>query len=112
MADHEAIHWMFPDWACRFGTFRHPRKHGTLHLLLYVTPMLYVDGIGEQLKQFKQPPRLITVTPDYWYECTTFLNDHWAVLSTLLTAILIPLFLWFLKGIMPGSKNALPRKIP
>jgi hypothetical protein len=30
-----------------------------LHLLLYVTPMLYVDGIGEDLKQFKQPPRII-----------------------------------------------------
>jgi hypothetical protein len=77
-----------------------PRKHGSLHLLLYVTPMLYVDGIGEQLKEFKQPPRVITVTPNYLYESGTFLKENWAILSVLLTAVLIPLFLWFRKGIV------------
>jgi hypothetical protein len=77
-----------------------PRKHGSLHLLLYVTPMLYVDDIGEQLKEFKQPPRVITVTPDYLYESGAFLKENWAILSVLLTAILIPLFLWFRKGVV------------
>jgi hypothetical protein len=77
-----------------------PKKHGPLHLLLYVTPMLYVDGVGEGLKQFKQPPRIITVMPDYWYESGAFLKGNWPILSGLLTAVFIPLFLWFRTGII------------
>ena len=72
-----------------------PNKPGLLHLLLYVAPMLYVDGIGEQLKQFKQPPRVITVSPDYFYQSRSFLKENWAIVSGLLTAVFIPLFLWF-----------------
>ena len=68
--------------------------------MLYVTPMLYVDDIGEGLKEFKQPPRIITVTPDYLYEAGTFLKENWAIISGLLTAIFIPLFLWFRTGII------------
>jgi hypothetical protein len=87
-----------------------PRKHGPLHLLLYVTPMLYVDGIGEQLKQFKQPPRVITVTPDYLYEFGEFLWAKWPLLSVLLTAVLIPLFLWFRKGIVDWFRKRFKKK--
>jgi hypothetical protein len=87
-----------------------PTKQGQLHLLLFVTPILYVDGMGEQLKQFKQPPRVITVTPDYWYETRTFLKANWAIISGLLTAILIPLFLWFRKGIIDWCKKRFSKK--
>ena len=87
-----------------------PKKHGPLHLLLFVTPMLYVDGIGEELKQFKQPPRVITVKPDYWYKTRTFLKDNWSILSGLLTAILIPLFLWFRTGIVEWFKKRFKKK--
>jgi len=76
-----------------------PRKHGSLHLLLYVTPMLYVDGIGEELKEFRQPPRVISVSPDFVYESRSFIKDNWAFLSVLLTAVFIPLFLWLRTGI-------------
>jgi hypothetical protein len=72
-----------------------PQKHGTLHLLLYVTPSLYVDGIGEGLKEFRQPPKIITVTPDYIYEAGAFLKRNWTIVSGLLGAVFIPLFLWF-----------------
>ncbi len=96
----------FTEWDWRVT----PQKHGTLHLLLWVAPMLYVDGIGQTLKIFKQPARVITVTPDYWYECTTFLNYHWAVLSTVLTAILIPLSLWFRKGIVDWVEKRFKKK--
>lgn len=87
-----------------------PRKHGMLHLLLYVTPMLYVDGIGEQLKEFKQPPRIITVSPDYWYEFTAFVGEHWAIISVLLTGVLIPLLLWSRKGIMEWLRKRFKKK--
>jgi hypothetical protein len=84
-----------------------PKEHGTLHLLLYVTPVLYVDGIGEGLKRFKQPPRVITVTPDYLYESRAFVKENWAILSGLLTAVFIPVFLWFRSGIIDWrSKRA------
>jgi hypothetical protein len=76
-----------------------PRKHGTLHLLLYVTPMLYVDGIGEGEKEFKQAPRVITVTSDYVYESGVFLRSNWGIVGGLLTAVVIPLFLWFRREI-------------
>lgn len=62
--------------------------------------MLYVDGIGEGLTRFNQPPRIITVTPDYLYESGTFLKDDWGILGGLLTAVFIPLFLWFRKGVI------------
>ena len=71
-----------------------PLKAGTLHLLLYVTPMLYIDGVGQGLTEFPQPLRLITVTPDRIYAITQFCNAHWVVLSTLLTVIVIPLVVW------------------
>jgi hypothetical protein len=57
--------------------------------------MLYVEGVGEALKEFAQPPHVITVTPDYWYESVAFLKENWAIISVLLTAIVIPLLLWF-----------------
>jgi hypothetical protein len=68
-----------------------PLKAGTLHLLLYVTPMLYIDEVGQGLTEFPQPPRLITVTPDRIYAAEQFCNAHWVALSTLLTVIVIPL---------------------
>jgi hypothetical protein len=71
-----------------------PQKSGVLHLLLYVTPMLYVDGIGWGLTDVQQPPRVITVSPDYWYAFWTSLEAHWAIWSVLLTAIILPLLYW------------------
>jgi hypothetical protein len=62
--------------------------------------MLYVDGIGEETKQFRQPPRVITVSPDYVYESGVFLKENWAIVSGLLTLVVIPVFLWFRSGIM------------
>jgi hypothetical protein len=87
-----------------------PKKHGTLHLLLYVTPLLYVEGIGEALKEFKQPPRIITVTPDYLYESGAFLKENWVIISGLLTVVFIPLFLWFRAGIIDWFKKRFKRK--
>jgi len=76
-----------------------PLKSGTLHLLLYVTPMLYVDGMGQGLKEFPQPARVITVSPDRMYAFKNFVVGNWAVWGSLLTAIIIPLFLWLLRAI-------------
>lgn len=87
-----------------------PKKHGTLHLLLYVTPMLFVDGIGEGLKQFKQPARIITVTADYWYASCAFLNANWAIIGGLLTAVFIPLFLWFRTRIVDWCQQRFKKK--
>lgn len=87
-----------------------PRKNGPLHLLLYVTPMLYVDGIGEGLKEFKQPARIITVTPDYLYEFTQFFSDNWAIISGVLSLIVIPLFLWFRKEILEWIEERFKKK--
>jgi hypothetical protein len=77
-----------------------PHKHGTLHLLLYVSPILYVDGIGERLREFREPPKIITVTPDYVYETGVFLKENWTIISVLLVAVFIPLFLWFRRKII------------
>lgn len=66
-----------------------PLKSGTLRLLLYVTPMLYVDGVGQGLKQFPQPPRVITVSPDYVFVIENLVIGHWEVSGTLLTAIIV-----------------------
>jgi hypothetical protein len=87
-----------------------PRKHGTLHLLLYVTPLLYVEGVGEALKEFRQPPRVITVTPDYWYESGAFLKENWVIISGLLTAIVIPLLLWFRAQIIDWFRKRARKK--
>jgi hypothetical protein len=87
-----------------------PRRNGSLHLLLYVVPMLYVDGIGEGLKEFKQPPKVITVTPDYVYELTQFVKENWTIISGLLGALLIPLFLWFRNEIIGWLKRRFGKK--
>jgi hypothetical protein len=65
-----------------------PKKHGTLHLLLYVTPILYFNGSKESgTKNFDQPAKVITVRPDYWFEAKTFVTTNWAVLSGLGTLL-------------------------
>src|ERR1019366_7681272 len=87
-----------------------PRKHGPLHLLLYVTPMLYVDGIGEETKQFRQPPRVITVVPDYIYESGAFLKENWPILSGLLTVVFTPLFLWLRWRLIDSLKKPTVKK--
>jgi hypothetical protein len=87
-----------------------PKKHGLLHLLLYVTPMLFVDGVGEGLKQFKQPPRIVTVSSDYLYESGAFFRDNWTIISGLLGAVLIPLFLWFRTRIIDWFKKRFKKK--
>ena len=89
-----------------------PKNHGSLHLLLYVTPMLYVDGIGEGLKEFKQPPRVITVTPDYWYAIRQFLKDNWTIISGVLSLIVIPLIVWFRKEILDWFRQHFGKKPP
>jgi hypothetical protein len=71
-----------------------PLKHGVLHLLLYVTPVLYVDGIGRGLKLIPQPPRVIKVTPDYLYQFWSVVSANWAVSGTVFTAVIIPLVIW------------------
>jgi len=87
-----------------------PRKHGSLHLLLYVTPMLYRDEVGEGLQKFRQPPRVITVTPDYFYEFTRFVKENWTIISGLLGALFIPVFLWFRNEIIAWCKSYFGRK--
>jgi hypothetical protein len=76
-----------------------PLKSGTLHLLLYVTPMIYVDNVGKSLKRFPQPPRVITVSPDYLFAVKNFVLGYWAVWGSILTAIIIPAFIWMLRKI-------------
>lgn len=72
-----------------------PLKNGTLHILLYVTPYLYIEGVNESLEQaIPQEPRVITVTPDRLYEAKRLVVDHWAIFSVGLTAIGIPIFIW------------------
>jgi hypothetical protein len=71
-----------------------PLKSGVLHLLLYVTPMLYVNGVGKGLKQFPQEPRIITVSPDRVYAVWGLLVAHWAIWSVLLTVIVVPFLVW------------------
>lgn len=71
-----------------------PLKSGTLHLLLYVTPMLYVDEVGQGLQQYPQAPRVITVSPDYLYVLWTAISTNWEIWGTLLTVIVVPLLLW------------------
>ena len=83
---------------------------GVLHLLLYVTPMLYVQGIGEGLKEFKQPPKIITVTPDYLYGFSQFFKDNWTIISGLLGVVLIPLFLWFRAEVLDWFKKHFRKK--
>jgi hypothetical protein len=89
-----------------------PKKHGSLHLLLYVTPMLYVDGIGEGLKAFKQPPKVITVTTDYWYAVRQFLKENWTIISGVLSLIVIPLILWFRNEILERLRKQFGKKPP
>lgn len=88
------------DW----NWFVTPRKSGTLHLLLYVSPMLYVEGVGQALTEIPQKPRLITVSPDYWYTAWQTIVDNWPIWSVLLTAVAIPLFLWFI-GKLPRKRS-------
>jgi hypothetical protein len=74
-----------------------PKKSGTLHLLLYVTPILYVDGIAGGLERsVPQQARVITVTPDYAYAVWFNLQSNWIIYSVLLTAIIIPMTLWII----------------
>jgi hypothetical protein len=76
-----------------------PLKSGTLHLLLYVTPMIYVNNVGESVKHFPQPARVITVSPDYVFAVKSFVLSNWAVWGSILTAIIIPAFVWMLRKI-------------
>jgi hypothetical protein len=71
-----------------------PIQSGTLHLLLYVTPMLNVDKLGVGLKEFPQPARIITVSPDYVFTIENAVSEHWGIIGTLLSPIIIPIFLW------------------
>jgi hypothetical protein len=87
-----------------------PKKHGALHLLLFVIPMLYVDGVGEQLKEFKQPPRVITVTPDYFYESIQTVKDNWAIFSVLLVTLFIPFFVWLRKVAIDRKERRLAER--
>jgi hypothetical protein len=85
-----------------------PLKHGRLHLLLYVTPVLYVDEVGTLLKRYPQPARVITVTPDYLYEFGSFISAHWSAIEWSAGALLIPLLIWLvalLKGWLTARKN-------
>jgi hypothetical protein len=74
-----------------------PLKSGSLHLLLYVTPMIYVDQVGQGFKRFPQPARIITVSPDYMFAVKNFILTNWAVWGSILTAIVIPIFLWLMR---------------
>jgi hypothetical protein len=109
-ADRPNAQLLEPDTFTQWDWRVTPRKHGSLHLLLYVTPMLYVDGIGEGLKEFPQSPRIITVTPDYVYESTLFVKENWTIISGLLGAVIIPLFLWFRNEIITWCKKRFGRK--
>ncbi len=80
----------FTEWDWRVT----PLKYGTLHLLLYVTPMLHIDGVGNELKGYPQPPRVITVSPDYIYAVRSSIVANWAIYSGLLTAIILPSLYW------------------
>src|SRR5882672_920214 len=74
-----------------------PLKAGKLHLLLYVTPKLFVDGVGQGLKEFPQPPRIITVSPDYMYELWGSIVSHWAIWSSAMTVVVVPSLVWISK---------------
>ncbi|HLY99410.1 MAG TPA: hypothetical protein VKT33_10130 [Candidatus Angelobacter sp.] len=89
-----------------------PVKSGTLHLLLYVAPMLYVDGVGQGLKQVPQPPRVITVSPDRVYAIVHFILEHWAVWSAILSVVIMPFFIWGVKKLKNWSdKKVVAKKI-
>ena len=74
-----------------------PQDHGVLHLLLYVTPVLYTNNyIGLGLKEVHQSPRVITVDANYAYAIRSSMLEHWAVWATLSTGIIMPFLLWWL----------------
>ena len=109
-ADRKDEQFLEPDRYTEWDWRVTPKHHGSVHLLLYVAPMLYVDGIGEQLKQFPQPPKVITVGADYLYQYKTLVAENWATIGGLLTAIVIPLFLWFRKGLIDWFKQRSTKK--
>jgi len=80
-------------------------RSGVLHLLLYVSPMLYVDGVGSALQEIPQTSRVITVSPDYLFEIWHLISVYWPIWAVILTAIIIPLGLW-LKGKLSEWRNA------
>jgi hypothetical protein len=87
-----------------------PLKSGVLHLLLYVTPMLYVDGVGRGLQQFPQTPRVITVSPDYSYIIWNSIRTNWAIWGTILTVIVVPLLLWLVGNLKARLDRQSARK--
>jgi hypothetical protein len=52
-----------------------------------------------------QPARIITVSPDYMFAAKNFVFGNWEVWGTLLTVIIVPLFIWFLKFIKGGLEK-------
>lgn len=95
----------FAQWDWRIT----PQKSGVLHLLLYVTPMLYIDGVGQGVDQIPQPPRVITVSPDYAYAIRKWCSTNWVIIVFLLSAIFIPLTVW-LYGKFTDARKASKEK--
>lgn len=68
-----------------------PTKSGQHHLLLYVTPLLWVQGINQWGNEgFPQAPRLISVKIDYWYASKNVILKYSAIWLVLLTALALP----------------------
>lgn len=69
-----------------------PKRCGQHHLLLYVTPLLWVQGINQWGNEgFPQAPRLISVKIDYWYASKNLIVNYWAIWTVVLTALALPL---------------------
>lgn len=86
-----------------------PKKSGTLHLRIYVAPVLYVNGIFDGMERYVPlAPRVITVTPDYVFAIRSNLEDHWSIYSVVMNAVAIPLVLWGIKKLRDQRQ---PRRI-
>jgi hypothetical protein len=58
------------------------------------------EPLGKSLKQFPQPARVITVSPDYVFAVKNFVLGNCAVCGSILTAIIIiPAFIWMLRKV-------------
>ncbi|MFZ0746587.1 MAG: Flp family type IVb pilin [Terracidiphilus sp.] len=78
-----------------------PKRSGTLHLRLFVSPRLRVDDGSEPLppEAFAQPPRIITVQSDRVYEAKRIFVDHWGAWLTLVSTVVAVIgLIWKMNG--------------
>jgi hypothetical protein len=93
-ADQALVSGKFAQWDWRVT----PKHYGMLHLLLYVTPTIYIDNLGAGVKQLPQQPRVISVKASYLYVAEATMLDHPTFSSGVFTLVVVPIYLWGFKA--------------